>query len=114
MATATPTAKPTEQGLTIEEKIQRLRELYADAPEIGRVALEGGLPDLRRELAAATGLKTPVGSALAKARSRSSPGSFRSRKGERSGFAACCNCYKATSSSQTWWARSTTCASCSW
>jgi hypothetical protein len=38
----------------VEKKIQRLRELYADAPELGRVAVENGLPDLERELAAAT------------------------------------------------------------
>src|SRR6185369_4394807 len=45
----------TEQNSLVEEKIQKLRELYADAPELGRVALEKGLPDLRRELGAATG-----------------------------------------------------------
>jgi len=39
----------------VEQKVQKLRELYADAPEMGRVALEKGLPDLKRELAAATG-----------------------------------------------------------
>src|SRR5690348_532564 len=39
----------------VDEKVQKLRELYADAPELGRVALEKGLPDLKRELAAATG-----------------------------------------------------------
>jgi len=38
----------------VEKKIQQLRELYADAPELGRVAVENGLPDLERELAAAT------------------------------------------------------------
>jgi len=32
-----------------------MRELYADAPELGRVALANGLPDLKRELAAAAG-----------------------------------------------------------
>ena len=44
------------------------------------------------------GRKAPAGSAPVRARSRSSPGSFRSRKAERSGFAACCSCWKATSS----------------
>ena len=44
-----------ERDRLIEQKIQNLRELYADAPEVGRVALEKGLPDLKRELAAATG-----------------------------------------------------------
>jgi hypothetical protein len=46
MATATPTANRPEQKLTVEQKI---KELYADAP-----ALEKGLPDLTREVAAAT------------------------------------------------------------
>lgn len=44
-----------ERDRLVEEKVQRLRELYADAPELGRAALEKGLPDLKRELAAATG-----------------------------------------------------------
>ena len=44
-----------ERDRLVEEKVKRLRELYADAPEMGRVALEKGLPDLKRELAAATG-----------------------------------------------------------
>src|SRR5215813_5616645 len=44
-----------EQDAVVEQKIQKLRELYADAPEVGRVALEKGLADLKRELAAATG-----------------------------------------------------------
>jgi len=39
----------------VEQKVQKLRELYADAPEVGRVALEKGLDNLRRELAAGTG-----------------------------------------------------------
>ena len=38
MATQTPTRPDQDQ--TIEKKIQRLRELYADAPEVGRAALE--------------------------------------------------------------------------
>jgi hypothetical protein len=44
-----------ERDRVVEEKVQKLRELYADAPELGRVALENGLTDLKRELAAATG-----------------------------------------------------------
>ena len=44
-----------EQSPIVQQKIQRLRELYADAPELGRVALEKGLPNLTRELVAATG-----------------------------------------------------------
>lgn len=48
----------TEQEQKLEQKIQKLKELYADAPELGRVALENGLPALKRELAAATGAQT--------------------------------------------------------
>jgi hypothetical protein len=44
-----------EQDRLVGQKIQKVKELYADAPELGRVALEKGLPDLKRELAAATG-----------------------------------------------------------
>ena len=47
----TATAEPNQ---TVENKIQQLRELYADAPELGRVALETGLSDIKQELAAAT------------------------------------------------------------
>ena len=55
MATATHTPSKADQDLVVEQKTQKLRELYADAPELGRVALEKGLSDLKRELAAATG-----------------------------------------------------------
>src|SRR6201988_3710966 len=37
---ATPTATTPEPDQTVEKKIQRLRELYADGPEVGRAALE--------------------------------------------------------------------------
>jgi len=55
MATQTATTEGTLRGMTVEQKVQKLRELYADAPELGRAAFEKGLPDLKRELAAATG-----------------------------------------------------------
>src|SRR5262245_42947740 len=45
----------SEQDRIVEQKIQKVKELYADAPELGRAALERGLPALKRELAAATG-----------------------------------------------------------
>ena len=35
-----------------------MRTLYADAPELARVALENGLPGLKQELAARTGTQT--------------------------------------------------------
>ena len=55
MATQTAAANRPKQDLAVEQKIQKLRELYADAPEMVRGALERGLPNLKRELAAATG-----------------------------------------------------------
>jgi len=39
----------------VPDKIKRVQELYADAPEIGRVALKNGLENLKRELAAVPG-----------------------------------------------------------
>jgi hypothetical protein len=59
--TETPTqsqiqgATASKQNQNVEQKIQELRELYSDAPELGKVALEKGLPDLKGELAAAPG-----------------------------------------------------------
>ena len=46
MQTQTQTPTGQEQGHTAEEKIQQLRELFADAPELGRVALENVLREL--------------------------------------------------------------------
>ncbi|MFY9953925.1 hypothetical protein [Bradyrhizobium sp.] len=40
MATQTATANQPNQDLSVEQKLQKLREIYADAPEVGRVALE--------------------------------------------------------------------------
>jgi hypothetical protein len=54
MAAPTQTSAGSEQSdRAVEEKIQQLRELFADASELGRVALEKNLPALRGELAAA-------------------------------------------------------------
>jgi hypothetical protein len=39
----------------ITAKIEKVQELYADAPEIGRVALKNGLEALKQELAAVPG-----------------------------------------------------------
>ena len=58
MAPRIQTPAGSEQELTVDQKIQKLRELYADAPEVGRVALENGLADLQRELAAPGGTQT--------------------------------------------------------
>src|SRR4026207_776171 len=52
MATATKTQTKADQELVVEQKLQKLRELYADAPEVGRAALKNGLTMLTQELAA--------------------------------------------------------------
>src|SRR5262249_21265863 len=45
----------TEEQNRIDEKIKKVQALYADAPEIGKVALKKGIEEgLARELAAAT------------------------------------------------------------
>ena len=50
-----PTQTQSEQDRRVEDKVRKVKELYADAPELGRIALEKGLPNLTREFAAATG-----------------------------------------------------------
>src|SRR5262245_44399300 len=49
---------PQSDQNRVAEKIQKVQELYADAPEIGRVALKNGLEALKLELAAATGVQS--------------------------------------------------------
>ena len=56
--TSTQTSIGPEQNRVLEEKIKRVKDLYADAPEVGRVALERGLPELTRELTAGRGTQT--------------------------------------------------------
>lgn len=58
MTTQTATKNQTKQDLTLDEKIQKLRELYADAPEVGRAALKNGLPMITQELAAPSQAQT--------------------------------------------------------
>src|SRR5262245_19298200 len=41
----------TQTATTVEQKLQQVRELYADAPEVSRVALEKMIPDLKRAFA---------------------------------------------------------------
>ena len=53
MPTQPATANRPKQSLTVDEKLQRMMELYADAPEVGKAALKHGLPTLTQELAAA-------------------------------------------------------------
>src|SRR5262245_35126188 len=52
MATQTESAVEPKRMAVVEQKIKKLRELYADASEIGKAALENGLPMLTEELAA--------------------------------------------------------------
>ena len=49
---ATQTMTKPKQNQSVEQKLQTLRELYADAPEIGKAALKNGLTMLTQELAA--------------------------------------------------------------
>jgi hypothetical protein len=58
MAAQSATATRPTQDARVDQKIRKIRELYADAPEIGRAALEKGLPMLTQELAAAASTKT--------------------------------------------------------
>jgi hypothetical protein len=46
MATELETATEPQQAMTVEEKIAHLRELFADAPEVGKNALENALKEL--------------------------------------------------------------------
>jgi hypothetical protein len=50
MATPTQTAAASEQRQAVEEKIQRLRELFADAPEVGKKALANVLGELTSQV----------------------------------------------------------------
>ena len=47
----TQTETPVTPGSTAEEKIQQLRDLFADAPEIGKRALENVLGELTSQVA---------------------------------------------------------------
>src|SRR6188508_3070874 len=49
MATQTTTATKPKQDLAVEQKIQELRELFADAPQYVKTALENGLPAMMSE-----------------------------------------------------------------
>jgi hypothetical protein len=61
MTTESTTATGPEQDLAVEEKIRQLRELFADAPEVGRTALEKVLSRLASDASQAP--PPPVGSA---------------------------------------------------
>ncbi|MBV9577939.1 MAG: hypothetical protein JO057_05040, partial [Chloroflexi bacterium] len=52
MATQMATAAESEQDPTVQDKIQQLRDLFADAPEVGKRALENVLSSLTAEASA--------------------------------------------------------------
>jgi len=47
---ATQTLTPLEQDKTVEAKMQQFRELFVDAPELGRKALENVLREIKSQL----------------------------------------------------------------
>ena len=47
---ATQTLTPPKENQTVEDKIQEVRQLYADSP-VGKTALENSVPTLREQLA---------------------------------------------------------------
>ena len=49
MATPTATATKPKQELAVEQKIQEIREVFADAPQYVKTALENGLPAMISE-----------------------------------------------------------------
>jgi hypothetical protein len=49
MATPTATATKPKQDLAVEQKIQELREIFADAPQYAKTALENGLSAMMPE-----------------------------------------------------------------
>jgi hypothetical protein len=49
MATQTQVATEPASGAVVEQTIQKLREVYADAPEMAKVALERALPALKSQ-----------------------------------------------------------------
>ena len=53
MAEQTKSATERQSDAVVEQKIQKLKELYADAPELGKAALKNGLAMVTQELAAA-------------------------------------------------------------
>jgi hypothetical protein len=61
MTTQTQAPLTPEQAQTPEQKIQAVRELFADAPEVGRRALENVLEELRSQVVAPRTRMTSAG-----------------------------------------------------
>src|SRR4030095_6396255 len=64
MATQTGSATEPKSGAVVEQTIQKLRELYADAPEMARVALEHALPALKSQALDANASQTETAGRL--------------------------------------------------
>ena len=58
MTTQTHARTGIDDSADFRQRIEQVRELYADAPEVGRVALENLLPAYTLELAAAPGAQS--------------------------------------------------------
>jgi hypothetical protein len=58
MVTQSAMANGADEDAVVEQKVQQLRDLYADAPEVGKVALENGLSGLKHELAEESGMQS--------------------------------------------------------
>ena len=58
MATQTQQLIRPEQDQTIGKMLQEVRQLYSDAPQLGKTALENGLPELISQVAAASESQT--------------------------------------------------------
>ena len=58
MATTTPVATEPKSDTAVERTIQQLREVYADAPEMAKVALERALPTLKSQAVEAQASQT--------------------------------------------------------
>jgi hypothetical protein len=73
LATEQHTASRPEQDLTAEVKIKQLRQLFADAPEVGKTVLENVL-QARVQGAAAAGAERRPGSGAGRAMSQTGLG----------------------------------------
>src|SRR5437660_295899 len=51
MATQTQVKRESEESADVQQKVQAFRQLFADAPEVGKKALENVLRELKSQLA---------------------------------------------------------------
>jgi len=94
MSTQTVTSAKAEQEQTGEAKVRQLRELFADAPEMARTALEHALPALTSQPSEAQA--SQMGSAGRIGIRQGTVSELTviapSRPAEPSGCARCCDC----------------------